>query len=47
MKYSTAVLLLIGALSSTEALRLRQRNASELDIDSNIDKHNLQDLKLA
>jgi hypothetical protein len=41
MKYSTAVLLLIGALTSTQALKL--------NIDSNVDaqKHNQEDLKLA
>ena len=41
MKYSTAVLLLIGAMTSTEALRLHQR----IDIDT--EKHNAEDLKLA
>jgi len=49
MKYSTAVLLLVGAMTSTEALKLQQMNASELDIDTNesAQKHNPQDLKLA
>jgi hypothetical protein len=30
MKYSTAVLLLVGALSSTEALKLQQSNSGFL-----------------
>jgi len=35
MKYSTAVLLLIGALSSTDALKLYQKNAEYLEMNSN------------
>ena len=35
MKYSAAVLLLVGALSSTEAIKLYQKNGSYLEINSN------------
>jgi hypothetical protein len=49
MKYSTAVLLLIGAMSSTDALKLHQKNAGFLQIDSNesAKKHNMKDIELA
>lgn len=41
MKYTTAVLLLIGAMTSTEAVRL------SIDSNSGAEKHNANDLKLA
>ena len=49
MKYSTAVLLLVGAISSTNALKLYQRNAVDLGMDTNelAQKTSKQDIELA
>jgi len=40
MKYSVAVMLLIGAISTADALTISQRNAGFLQADNGIEAYN-------